>query len=76
MTLNDRSWICPKCNTEHDRDINASKNVLSRGLVLKSTGTVDYRHGAEVRPKAEKSVEGIGCEMSKKKNVRKYVLKP
>lgn len=23
-----RKWICPKCNTEHDRDANASKNLL------------------------------------------------
>ena len=76
MSLNERSWICPKCNTEHDRDVNASKNILSRGLTLKSTGTVDYRHGVEVRPETEQSVEGIDYEVSKKKNVRKYILKP
>ena len=23
-----RKWICPECNTEHDRDVNASKNLL------------------------------------------------
>lgn len=27
-----RVWICPKCNSEHDRDINASKNLLKLGL--------------------------------------------
>ena len=27
LKLKDRSWICPKCNTVHDRDVNASINL-------------------------------------------------
>lgn len=32
--LSVRSWICPKCNRTHDRDINASINILNQGLKL------------------------------------------
>ena len=27
LKLKDRTWICPKCNIVHDRDINASINL-------------------------------------------------
>ena len=31
LTLKDRKWICPKCKTNHDRDINASINIKNEG---------------------------------------------
>ncbi len=34
--LSVRVWKCPVCNTNHDRDINASINILNKGLQMKS----------------------------------------
>ena len=32
LTLSDRHWTCSKCNTKHDRDVNASINIRIEGL--------------------------------------------
>ncbi|MEG3131039.1 RNA-guided endonuclease TnpB family protein [Pantoea cypripedii] len=43
LALNIRSWHCPECGIEHDRDINAAKNIKAAGLAV-------LAHGETVNP--------------------------
>lgn len=36
LSLKDREWICPRCGTILDRDLNASQNILKQGLKILS----------------------------------------
>ena len=33
LKLSEREWICPQCNTTHDREWNAAKNIKQFGLI-------------------------------------------
>ncbi|MFL5702714.1 MAG: RNA-guided endonuclease TnpB family protein [Ktedonobacteraceae bacterium] len=51
LPLDVRSWTCPECGVHHDRDINASKNILAVGLTVAACGEA-------VRPGAVKTKSG------------------
>lgn len=36
--LSVREWSCPNCHTHHDRDVNASINILHKGLEISGQG--------------------------------------
>ena len=38
MSLRTRAWTCTECESIHDRDINAARNVLAAGLAVSAHG--------------------------------------
>jgi len=32
LSLKDREWVCPNCGRTNDRDLNAARNILRRGI--------------------------------------------
>ncbi len=56
LSLDVRSWTCSKCDTQHDRDVNAAINIRNEGLRILSLGTRDTANGENVRQPGKTSV--------------------
>lgn len=50
LSLDIRSWQCPKCHMRHDRDINAAINIRDEGLRILAGGHLATASGQRVRP--------------------------
>lgn len=48
MPLDVRKWHCPECGADHDRDINAARNIKAAGLAV-------LAHGEPVNPESHKA---------------------
>ena len=75
LTLKDRIVTCNSCGATYDRDENAAKNILDRGLKILSGEIEDKKAKPSKTKKAKPKKNQKEVKLPKKKRVVKLILK-
>ena len=80
QSLDIRDWICPKCNTHHDRDINAALNVRdwepqSETAILRTSKMIEKVRKSQIRDFTNWIVFAFYLDKLKKDNIRQISIK-
>ncbi|MGL5079267.1 MAG: RNA-guided endonuclease InsQ/TnpB family protein, partial [Waterburya sp.] len=55
LPLDIRTWVCTGCNTQHDRDVNAARNIRDEALRIITSGTGVQAYCLDVSPETGNS---------------------
>ena len=69
MPLNVRSWVCAHCETQHDRDHNAAKNIRAEGLRILAGGAPATASRGNVRPKSKRNLRSKAIPVETRSSV-------